>query len=139
MADVAFLNGVTIKRGDGGGTEVFALFPQVTGFSGLGKTNPLLDVTTFDSAAKEFIAGLADGKQVTLDAIYLPGNAQQTGLIDDVDNGVNRNFEVEITDGTTTKTFSVTFTCLDWELKPAYEDKNTISFVLKISGAIGVA
>jgi hypothetical protein len=135
----AFLNGVTIKRGDGAGTEVFTLFPEVTSMSGLGKTNPLIEVTNFDSTGKEYIAGLADGTEVTLEANYLPADTQQQGLIADVDAGLNRNFEIAITDGTTPKTYAVTFTCLSWVINPSYDDKNTISFTLKISGAIVVS
>ena len=135
----AFLNGVTIQRGDGAGTEVFNLFPEVTSMSGLGKTNPLVEVTNFDSTAKEYIAGLADGTEVTLEANYLPADTQQQGLIADVDAGLNRNFEILITDGTTPKTYAVTFTCLSWVLNPSYDDKNTISFTLKISGDIVVS
>ncbi|MEE4290116.1 MAG: phage tail tube protein [Cycloclasticus sp.] len=135
----AFLNGVTIKRGDGAGTEVFNLFPEVISMSGLGKTNPLVEVTNFDSTGKEYIAGLADGTEVTLEANYLPADTQQQGLIADVDAGLNRNFEIAITDGTTPKTYAVTFTCLSWVINPSYDDKNTISFTLKISGAIVVS
>jgi len=135
----AFLNGVTIKRGDGAGPEVFTLFPEVTSMSGLGKTNPLVEVTNFDSTAKEYIAGLAGGTEVTLEANYLPADTQQQGLIADVDAGLNRNFEILITDGTTPKTYAVTFTCLSWVINPSYDDKNTISFTLKISGDIVVS
>lgn len=136
----AFLNGVTIKRGDGADpTEVFALFPEVLSMSGLGKTNPLVEVTSFDSAGREYIAGLADGTEVSIEANYLPADTQQQGLIADVDAGLNRNFEIAITDGVTPLTYSVTFTCLSWVINPSFEDKNTISFTLKISGAIVVA
>lgn len=136
----AFINGVTIKRGDGATpTEVFTLFPEVNSMSGLGKSNPLVEVTSFDSAGREYIAGLADGTEVTLEANYLPADTQQAGLIADVDAGLNRNFEIVMTDGTNTKTFSVTFTCLGWVINPSFDDKNTISFTLKVSGAITVA
>jgi len=135
----AFLNGVTISRGDGAGPEVFTPFPEVTSLSGLGKTNPLVEVTSFDSAAREYIAGLADGTEVTLEANYLPADAQQQGLIADVDGGLNRNFEILITDGVTPLTYAVTFTCLSWVINPSYDDKNTITFTLKISGDITVS
>lgn len=135
----AFLNGVTIKRGDGAGTEVFTPMSEVIGLSGLGKTNPLVEVSSFDSTVREYIAGLADGTEVTLEANYLPADAEQQGLITDVDDGLNRNFEILITDGTTPLTYSVTFTCLSWVINPSFDDKNTVTFTLKISGAIVVA
>lgn len=139
MASSAFINGVTIKRGDGATpTEVFTLFPEVNSMSGLGKTNPLVEVTNFDSTGREYIAGLADGTEVTLEANYLPGDTEQAGLIADVDAGANRNFEITVTDGTTPKVFTVTFVCLGWVISPSFDDKNTITFTLKVSGDITV-
>lgn len=138
MADEAFLNGMTFKVGDGvEPTEGFTAIPKVIEFSGLGKTNPLINVSNFDSVdGEEYIGGLADGKQITMNCIYLPANTVQEGLITDVDNATNRNLEVEVTDGTDTVTFAFTVTCLDWDFGPSYNDKNTITFQFKISGGI---
>jgi predicted secreted protein len=135
----AFLNGVTIKRGDGAGTEVFTAISEVLSMSGLGKTNPLVEVTSFDSTGREYIAGLADGTEITLECNYLPADTQQQGLISDVDAGTIRNFQVVITDGTTPLTYSFAVTPLSWVINPSFEDKNTLTFTLKISGAITVA
>ena len=107
--------------------------------SGMGKTNPLIEATSFDSTGREYIAGLADGTEITLECNYLPADTEQQGLISDVDSGLNRNFEVDVTDGTTPKTYAFTVTCLSWVLNPTYDDVNTISFTLKISGAITVS
>jgi len=139
MSD-AFRGGITVKRGDGRSpTETFTLLGEVYSMSGLGKTNALLDVTNFDSAgSREYISGLADGQEITIECNYLPANAQQSGLVDDVDDKTNRNLEIEITDGVTTKTFAFAVTPLSWVVNPAEEDKNTISYTLKISGAITV-
>lgn len=135
----AFINGVTIKRGDGGATEVFTAISEVNSMSGLGKTNPLVEVTSFDSTGREYIAGLADGTEITLECNYLPADTQQQGLISDVDAGTNRNLEVDVTDGTTPKTYAFAVTPLSWVINPSYEDRNTITFTLKISGAITVS
>lgn len=135
----AFLNGVTIKRGDGAATEVFNTIGEVLSMSGLGKTNPLVEVTSFDSSAREYIAGLADGTEITLECNYLPADTQQQGLIADVDSGTVRNMQVAITDGTTPKQFDFAVTPLSWVINPSFDDKNTITFTLKISGAITVS
>jgi len=135
----AFLNGVTIKRGDGAGTEVFTAISEVLSMSGLGKTNPLVEVTSFDSTGREYIAGLADGTEITLECNYLPADTQQQGLISDVDAGTIRNLQVVITDGTTPLTYSFAVTPLSWVINPSFDDKNTLTFTLKISGAITVA
>jgi len=134
----AFLNGVTIKRGDGAGTEVFTAISEVLSMSGLGKTNPLVEVTSFDSTGREYIAGLADGTEIALECNYLPADTQQQGLISDVDAGTVRNFQILITDGTTPKTYAFAVTPLSWVINPSFDDKNTLTFTLKISGAITV-
>lgn len=139
MSD-AFMSGITVKSGDGAGTEVFTTIPEVISLSGLGKTNALVDVTNFDSAgSKEYIAGLSDGTEITIEANYLPASATQLALIADVDAGTNRNLEVVVTDGVTPKTFSFAVAPLTWTLNPSNDDRNTISFGLKISGAITVS
>ncbi len=135
----AFLNGVTIKRGDGAGTEVFTAISEVLSMSGLGKTNPLVEVTNFDSTGREYIAGLADGTEISLECNYLPADTQQQALVADVDAGTVRNFEILITDGTTPLTYSFAVTPLSWVINPSFDDKNTLTFTLKISGAITVA
>jgi hypothetical protein len=75
----AFLNGVTISRSADTSPLSFDSIPEVVSLSGLGKTNPLVDVTSFDSAAREYIAGLADGTEITMECNYLPGNTVQGG------------------------------------------------------------
>ena len=58
-----FINGWTFNRGTGsvGSWTYPDAIPKVTELGGLGKENPLIRVTSFDSAAGEYIAGLADG------------------------------------------------------------------------------
>lgn len=136
----AFYGGVTFKRGDGGGPEVFTSVGEVYSLSGLGKTNDLIEATNFDSgSSREYIAGLADGQEITVECNYLPNNTEQTALISDVDAGVNRNIQIVLTDGVTPKTFDLTVTCLSWVINPAVDDRNTISFGLKISGDITIS
>ncbi|MCP5019399.1 MAG: hypothetical protein GY938_29575, partial [Ketobacter sp.] len=60
-------------------------------------------------------------------------------LVADVDAGTVRNFEILITDGTTPLTYSFAVTPLSWVINPSFDDKNTLTFTLKISGAITVA
>lgn len=137
----AFINGTTIKRGDGATpTEVFAAIEEVVSISGLGKTKPLVDTTNFDSAAREYIAGLADGQEITLECNYLPGGTNQQALVNDVDTDVaSRNFEILITDGTTPKTYAFAVVPLSYVITPSPDDKNMISFTLKITGDITIS
>lgn len=136
MADTPFINGFVLKVGDGADPEVFTAIPKIIGFPPIGQTNPLVDVTNFDSATREYIAGLADGDQVDMSCILMPGNTVQSGLKADVVSKTNRNFQVVVNDGTDTMTFDFAMTPLMWRLGPSFDDKNTIEFQYKISGAI---
>lgn len=135
-----FKGGITFKRGDGGDpTEAFTAVPGLIALSAFGKTNPLIDVTDFDSSAREYIAGLPDGQELTAEFNYdadSATNTQLAGLVSDVDAGTNRNIQVVVNDGTNTETYDFAVTPLSWALNPSFDDKNTISFTLKISGAI---
>ncbi len=133
---MAFTGGLVLKRGDGAATEAFTLIPEVFSMSGLGAANPTIDVTSFDSTAKEFIAGLPEGQEVTIECNRVLSNTVQEGLITDVQSKLNRNFTLDMGDGSVTEVLSFTLTMQSWAVNPANEDKHTLSITGKISGAI---
>ncbi len=133
---MSFSNGLGLSRGDGAGTEVFTRIPKVFSMGGLGAANPTIDVTTWDSTAKEYIAGLADGQEVTIEMNRVLSDTTQEALIADVDGKLNRNFEFTMTDGTSTETFEFTLAMTSWAITPSGEDKHTLTVTGKISGAI---
>jgi hypothetical protein len=123
--------------GDGGSPEAFARYCEVDAMSGIGSANALIDVTTFCSnGVKEYIPGLADGKQVTIGANYAMGEAIQEGLIADVENKAHRNFEVQVDGESPYRLFKLTLAMLDWELDPQVAKQNVIKFIGKITGPI---
>jgi hypothetical protein len=132
-----FVGGVFWAVGDGGSPETFTRYCPVDAMSGIGAANALIDVTTFCSGGdKEYIAGLRDGKQVTIGANYLMDEPIQEGLMDDVDNRVRRNFEVQIDGDSPFRLFRLTLTMLDWEFDPQVAKQNVIKFIGKITGPI---
>ena len=134
---MSFSGGLSLKRGDGATpTEVFTLIPKVFSMGGLGSANPNIDVTSWDSSAKEYISGLADGQDVTIECNRVLGDATQQALIADVESKLNRNFEFAMTDGTSTETFSFALAMSSWAVNPANEDKHTLTITGKISGSI---
>jgi len=133
-----FINGVTLKRGDGTTpTEVFTPIEGLKGLSGFGKVNPLVDVTDFDSAGREYIAGLADGQEITMEFNHdQTASTELSGLLGDVDAGTNRNLQIVMDDGTVTWTYEFAVVPLSWVVNPSYEDANSVTVTAKISGAI---
>lgn len=93
--------GVQIKIGDGGGSEVFTLIPEVTNWQAPGLVASSVEVTSMDSTAKEFIAGLKDGDTASFDMNYVYDSATQAQLRTDCAAGTKRNFRIELNDAAT--------------------------------------
>lgn len=97
--------GTKIQRGDGGGTEVFTTIGEIMEFNGPGESVEDIEVTTFDSLAKEFISsGQPDSGEVTFKMNFIGSDAQQQGLRTDMRAGTTRNFKVILNDHATTPT-----------------------------------
>lgn len=135
----AFTGGVTLKRGDGATpTELFTAIPEMTVAPNLGADKGQLEVSSYDSVDnKEYIAELlGDGKDVDLEWNLILGNAAQQGVIADVNGGINRNYEMTITDGVKTLTSTFTLTPKGWNRSTSLTDAHKLSATFKISGAI---
>lgn len=132
-----FVGKVYWAVGDGASPEAFTRYCEVDSMSGIGTANALIDVTTFCSnGVKEYIAGLSDGKQVTIGANYAMGEPIQEDLIGAVESKETRNFEVQIDGESPNRLFKMTLTMLDWEFGPQVAKQNTIKFIGKITGQI---
>jgi predicted secreted protein len=133
--------GVKLKRGDGATpTEVFSAIGEVFNLSGPNETAAQIDVTSFDSTAREYIAGLRDGGEVTFEFNFVGDDVSQAGLRSDFAAGTLRNFEIDLHDATATLTvpskyaFAASVTALGNSF--AVDDKITGSCTLKISGPV---
>lgn len=142
----AFVGNTILWRGDGASPENFTQVCQVFGISGLGEANEQIEATTFCSGGvKEYIAGLADGTEFNLELNFIAKNTAdrdiQAAFIRDVKLKLVRSFELRVdgdNDGVTDMTFHLRATALSWTLNPSPSAKNSISFGLKISGAIDI-
>jgi hypothetical protein len=143
MTTDAFVGKVFLERGEGASPEIFTRVCQIFGIGGLGQTNALVDATTFCSGgSREYIAGLADGSELTLNANFETKDfttSQIKKMIDDVAAKATRAFQVVANDGINPAvTLSFLAACLSWELGPSIDNKNTINFTVKISGNITI-
>lgn len=117
---------------------VYNAVEEVFNISGLGKTNNLVDVTNFDSdeGTMEYIAGLADGQEITVECNYVPSATQQAAMISAVDTQVNRSFRIAYIGSSPEERFTFEGVPLSWVVTPSPTERNTISFTVKISGDI---
>lgn len=140
MTTNAFIGGLTVKLGDAASPEVFTAIEEVIDFPDMGESNELVDATHFGSnGSKEYIAGLSDGDEITIRCNLLnTGNTQQVAMRTAVKAKATRNFEVVLTDGTNAETYAFAATLLSWKAGPTIDDRNTMDFTAKISGAITI-
>lgn len=142
MATSAFVGKVYFERGDGATpTEVFTRVCQIFSLGGIGQTNALVEATTFcSSGSMEYIGGLADGAEITLEANYERGTNSLKTMITDVTNKRSGNYHIVVGDvgDANIETFAFAALALGWTLNPSVEGRNTISYTVKISGPITI-
>lgn len=108
---------------------------EVLSVSELGTSNSLIDVSNFDSAPgrMEYIAGLSDGSEMSIECNRVDGAAGQTALVTAVRAQDTQSFTL-VYDATTTYTFDAV--CMSETLIPSISEQNKISFSVKLTGDI---
>lgn len=140
MTTEATVGGFQVEVGVAGGSPAYSTVPEVISISGLGASNDLIDATHFGSAgSREYIGGLADGTEITLECNYIGANAIQETMIGYSAAKNTCALRITHTGSSPNVVFTFNAAAIGWEAAPAVDDRNTISFTYKISGAISVA
>lgn len=119
------------------GAEAFTTIAEITNISGPQNTLELIDATHMESpdAFREYIPSLLDGGEISFDINYLPANANQLGLHDDLVDRVKRNFQIVWTD-TAGSTDSFAGYVTDFTPSAQIDDKLSASCTIKITGPV---
>jgi hypothetical protein len=142
MAGVrGFVGKMYLELGSGS-PETFTRLCELTGLSGLGQANELIDDTDFCSdGVREYIGGLADGQEVTMNLKFKQAadNAIRT-LIQSVKDKATLQYRLVIEELGPDQILLMNFHALSlsWTLNPSFTERNTIDFGVKISGDIGL-
>lgn len=125
--------GTQLKRGDGGGPEVFTAIANVTNFSGPGLSREPHDMTAHDSPDgwMEFAGGLKDGGEVSVDINYDP--SVHNTLIADFADSTPRNYQMVFPD-TPPSTWAFKALLSGFEPTAPVDDKLAASVTFKVSG-----
>ncbi|RTL07310.1 hypothetical protein EKK58_02025 [Candidatus Dependentiae bacterium] len=126
---------VTATSGGADGAEVFTAIAEVRSLSGPNMSAAVIDVTNMESQnrTREFITSLIDPGELTFDLNFLPGNAGQQGLFDDMVAGTRRNFKITWSDeDASTWTFAGLVT--SFQPSSALEEALTASLTVKVTG-----
>lgn len=139
--DTPFAGRWFLEQGLGGSPEQYVRVCEVTGIGGLGETNELIDVTTTCSGGtREYIGGLADGSEITVDANLIVDSEARERFISDVKDKATRSYRVVIEDVAEATILTVWFrgAAIGYEFAFNLEEQNAISFTLKVSGPLDI-
>lgn len=109
---------------------------ELTSIGGPSMKTDTIELTNHDSADtfREFVAGLRDGGEVTIDGNFIPGDTNgQIALVTDMQAGTAR--QIVIT-GPTAAAFTWTFNaiCTAFEPSHPFDDKLSFSATFKVTG-----
>jgi hypothetical protein len=137
--NAAFVGQMFFERGTDDSPPQYDRVCQVFSIGGVGESNELIDATTFCSlGSREYIGGLADGSEITLEGNYEKGNNILQQIIADVK--ARRVGPVRVVVGTDSPQEALVFDALAlaWTINPSVDNRNTISFTYKITGPVEI-
>lgn len=129
--------GSLFQRGDGAVSEAFTTVAENLNVGLPSMSKAVIDATSHDSPNRyrEFIGGLKDGGEITIDGHYLPANATQgftTGLGADFESDDARNYRIVLPASLGTWAFSGIVT--RYNPSAPLDGKMGLSVTIKITG-----
>jgi predicted secreted protein len=124
--------GTLFKIGNGATPEVFTTVGEVTSITPPGMSRDAIDATHEESPDgwREFIGGLKDGGEVSLELNYVPGSAT-TILLNAEIEAAPGNKQIVFPGG---EIFSFRALCTNFEPEAPLDDKMVASATYKVSG-----
>lgn len=137
-----FVGFMFLELAGAGSPTAWTRICEAAGISGIGQTNALVDSTTFCSrGSREYIPGLADGSEITIDANYIVSSASRRALTDAVKDRATVQLRLVVDQeglGVFDEEYVFFAAALSFMLNPSTDEKNVISYTLKISGDIDI-
>lgn len=124
--------GTLFKIGNGASPEVFTTVAEVTSITPPGMSRDAIDATHEESPDgwREFIGGLKDGGEVSLELNFVPGSATTILLMAEIEANAG-NKQIVFTTG---EIFSFVALCTNFEPEAPLDDKMVASVTYKVSG-----
>jgi hypothetical protein len=113
----------------------YTAIPEVSNIQGPGGQANEIDVTDLDSTAKEFRMGLQDEGSITLDIMYIPGNAAHAALRAARAAQALTGFQIAFTDSPVTL-WQFNGFVLGFEISNSVDDVTKASVTIRVSGAV---
>lgn len=129
--------GTLFKRGDGASNETFATIAEVNSVGLPSQSRPMIDVSDLSSTAREFIPGLLDSGQISVNMNFTRNTyiAMRTDLLSDS----SVNYQIVLPDSTnTTIDFAGYVQDMGGDV-PGPDERVTVDVTIKITGSITVS
>lgn len=111
---------------------------ELTSISGPSETMDPIDLTSHDSPStyREFVAGLRDGGEITIEGNFIKGDAAgQIDMHEDFQNGQAQSFELEMPNyDENDPAYTGTGLITAFSLSFPFDDKISFSATIKITG-----
>lgn len=117
----------------------YTAIPGVTSIQLGGPSRGEIDVTDLDSPAKEFLMGLKDSGQLSLDVNFNPDNSVHTLLRSDIDSTSPRRFRLTFRDTSPYTTYTFEAFVMGMPITMGVDQAVKATVTLRITGDITVA
>lgn len=114
----------------------YSAIANVTSLSGLGGQKGDIDITNFDSLAKEFLTGLEDPGSVQAEINYAPADTTQTELWTLKNSGDLRVWRITLSGASPAPYFQFSATVQQFQINFQTDDVVRATVTLRVSGAI---
>lgn len=114
----------------------YTAMANVTSISGLGGQKGDIDITNFDSTAKEFLTGLEDPGQVQVEINYSPSDTTQDTLWTLKDSGDLRSWRILMSGASPAPYFGFNATVQQFQVNFQTDDVVRATVTLRVSGSI---
>lgn len=109
---------------------------NVTAISGLGGQKGDIEITNFESVAKEFLTGLEDPGQVQVEINYAPADTTQTTLWTLKNSGALRGWRIQMPGASPAPNFTFNATVQQFQVNFQTDDVVRATVTLRVSGEI---
>lgn len=140
MATERLNKGINLKYGDGASPEVFAQIGLISAINGVGVERDVLDRTVHDTTAiwKEFRAGLATLKPITITVKWDPADSDHDAILDLLIAGTVTNFTIDRPGTATNAQWAFAAVVTDYEEDNDIEGLMMADITLTPTGALTI-
>lgn len=127
-------HGASFRRGNADGPpETYTAIAPVVSISGPGMSKDAIDVSHLASTARyrEFISGMRDGGEVSIEIRFDPGDSDVDNALTDFEADTARSYRISWADGST---FDFEGILTGWTPETPFDDAMSMSLTYKVTG-----